>query len=191
LLAPVAVGHTTILVSAVSLALSAYHRCFSQSFVAIFNAFSFHISQQIQTSHFYLGSEGMAVSRAATSNRSRYSSSLATELPTLTKMFRPDQNALLKLQKYTDDVDIFKKLTSSVADPGSGAFLTPGSGIRDEQPGSYFRVNSSMRIRDLGWKKFGFGIRDKHPGSATLLTSKNVAQKQQKNCFLSSFELCR
>jgi hypothetical protein len=29
---------------------------------------------------------------------------------------------------------------SSVADPdpGSGAFLTPGSGIRDEQPGSYF-----------------------------------------------------
>jgi hypothetical protein len=28
---------------------------------------------------------------------------------------------------------------SSVADPGSGAFLTPGSGIRDEQRGSYFR----------------------------------------------------
>jgi hypothetical protein len=23
-------------------------------------------------------------------------------------------------------------------DPGLGAFLTPGSGIRDEQPGSYF-----------------------------------------------------
>jgi hypothetical protein len=34
-----------------------------------------------------------------------------------------------------------------VADPGSGAFLTRGP----------------------GWKKFGFGIRDKHPGSATLL----------------------
>jgi hypothetical protein len=26
----------------------------------------------------------------------------------------------------------------SVADPESGAFLTPGSGIRDEQPGSNF-----------------------------------------------------
>jgi hypothetical protein len=26
-----------------------------------------------------------------------------------------------------------------------------------------------MRIRDPGRKKFGFGIRDKHPGSATLL----------------------
>jgi hypothetical protein len=25
-----------------------------------------------------------------------------------------------------------------------------------------------MRIRDPGWKKVGSGIRDKHPGSATL-----------------------
>jgi hypothetical protein len=33
-----------------------------------------------------------------------------------------------------------------------------GSGIRDEQPGSYFLD---------GWKKVGAGIRDKHPGSAT------------------------
>ena len=64
--------------------------------------------------------------------------------------------------------------------------------IRDEQPGSCFRenrnhccrikyLNSLMQIRDPGWKKFGsgiektrirdkhlgFGIRDKHPGSAT------------------------
>jgi hypothetical protein len=59
-----------------------------------------------------------------------------------------------------------------------------GSGIRDEQPGSYFLelrnnffglkyLNSLMRIRDgdssdPGWKKVGSGIRDKHPGSATL-----------------------
>ncbi len=28
-----------------------------------------------------------------------------------------------------------------------------------------------MRIRDPGWKKVGSGIRDKHPGSATLLSS--------------------
>jgi hypothetical protein len=35
---------------------------------------------------------------------------------------------------------LFLILYSSVADPdpGSGAFFTPGSGIRDEQPGSYF-----------------------------------------------------
>jgi hypothetical protein len=26
-----------------------------------------------------------------------------------------------------------------------------------------------MRIRDPGWKKVGSGIRDKHPGSATLV----------------------
>jgi hypothetical protein len=30
-------------------------------------------------------------------------------------------------------------------------------------------LNSLMRIRDPGRKKFGSGIRDKHPGSATLL----------------------
>jgi hypothetical protein len=27
-----------------------------------------------------------------------------------------------------------------------------------------------IRIRDQGWKKVGSGIRDKHPGSATLIT---------------------
>jgi hypothetical protein len=26
-----------------------------------------------------------------------------------------------------------------------------------------------MQIRDPGWKKFGSGIRDKHPGSTTLI----------------------
>jgi hypothetical protein len=26
----------------------------------------------------------------------------------------------------------------------------------------------TVRIRDPGWKKVGSGIRDKHPGSATL-----------------------
>ncbi len=30
-------------------------------------------------------------------------------------------------------------------------------------------LNSLMRIRDPGWTQFGSGIRDKHPGSATLL----------------------
>ena len=28
----------------------------------------------------------------------------------------------------------------------------------------------TVRNRDLGWKKVGSGIRDKHPGSATLLS---------------------
>jgi hypothetical protein len=68
-----------------------------------------------------------------------------------------------------------------------------GSGIRDEQPGSYFLelrnhffgflgvkihkffdADPGTGIRDgdstdPGWKKFGSGIGDKHPGSATLL----------------------
>ncbi len=50
------------------------------------------------------------------------------------------------------------------------------SGIRDDQPGSYFlelRNHFLVKIlkffdADPGWKKVGSGIRDKHPGSATL-----------------------
>ncbi len=70
-------------------------------------------------------------------------------------------------------------------DPGLGAFSTPGSrdgrksasgsGIRNEQPGSYFLelrnhffaflelkyLNSLMRIRDPGWRQFGSGMEKK------------------------------
>ncbi len=73
-------------------------------------------------------------------------------------------------------------------DPGSGAFLTPGSGIRDglksgsgsgmnnpdhisESLGTIFGLNylnSLMRIRDPELEQFGSGIRDVYPGSATL-----------------------
>jgi hypothetical protein len=37
--------------------------------------------------------------------------------------------------------------------------------IFDEDPGSGMET---VRIRDPGWNKVGSGIRDKHPGSATL-----------------------
>jgi hypothetical protein len=98
-----------------------------------------------------------------------------------------------------NEVEIRPKTSVADPDPGLGAFLTPGSGIRDgrksasgsgiqdEQPGSYFLelrnhffaffglkyLNSLMRIRHPGWRQFGSGmeksrIRDKHPGSATL-----------------------
>jgi hypothetical protein len=48
--------------------------------------------------------------------------------------------------------------------------------IRDEQPVSYSKsLETIFWIKilklfdsDPGWKKFGSGIRDKHPGSATL-----------------------
>jgi len=66
-----------------------------------------------------------------------------------------------------------------------GQISGSGSGIRirDEQPGPYFLelrnhfsglkyLNSLMRIRDLRWKKVRSGIRDRHPGSATLLYRK-------------------
>jgi hypothetical protein len=36
----------------------------------------------------------------------------------------------------------------------------------DEDPGSGMKT---VRIRYPGWKKVGSGIRDKHPGSATLV----------------------
>jgi hypothetical protein len=72
---------------------------------------------------------------------------------------------------------------ASVADPdpgsGMGRKSAFGSGIRDEQPGSYFlelrnhyfgiKWMERVRIRDPGWNKVGSGIRDKHPGSATLV----------------------
>ncbi len=106
-----------------------------------------------------------------------------------------------------------------IRDLGLGAFLTPGSGIRDgrksasgsgirdEQPGSYFLElrnhffaflgvkilkffdedpGSGMvtvRIRDPGWKKVGSGIRDKHPGSATLLKREHPAHKNNRCIF--------
>ena len=78
-------------------------------------------------------------------------------------------------------------ITTSVADPGSDAFLTPGSGMgKKSGSGSGMNnsdhisksgrnqffglkyLNSLMRIRDRGWKKIGSWIEDKHPGSATL-----------------------
>jgi hypothetical protein len=68
---------------------------------------------------------------------------------------------------------------------GKKARSESGIRIRDEHPGSYFRelrnnflgqkyFNLLMRIRNLfdpgsGMEKFGPGIRDKHPGSATLV----------------------
>ncbi len=79
----------------------------------------------------------------------------------------------------------------SVADPVSGAISTPGSGmgnksrsgigIREEHPGSYFRElrNNFMEIlicgsgiRNLFDLESGMEkilIRDKHPGSATVV----------------------
>jgi hypothetical protein len=85
----------------------------------------------------------------------------------------------------TDEIinnQIMVSVSVADPDPGSGAFLTPGSGMgRKSGSGTgiwffwlkYF--NSLMRIRDPGWRQFGSGmekvgsgIRDKHPGSATL-----------------------
>jgi hypothetical protein len=73
---------------------------------------------------------------------------------------------------------------STYPDPGSGAFLTPGSmvrytewvknriWIRDEQPGSYFR---ELRNQFLGLKNL---FRDKHPGSATLHVERELTTIQ-------------
>jgi hypothetical protein len=42
----------------------------------------------------------------------------------------------------------------------------------DVDPGSGLET---VRIRDPGWKKVGSGIRDKHPGSATLAEGINLS----------------
>ncbi len=95
---------------------------------------------------------------------------------------------------------------SSVADPnpgytGPGAFLTPGSRIRDgkKKSGSGISIpdHFSESLETVFWVKFfdadrnlfdpgsgighgknsdlGSGIRDKHPGSATLITQNGCA----------------
>ncbi len=77
-----------------------------------------------------------------------------------------------------------------VPGPGSAAFLTPGSrmGKNQDPGGSGSGMNNPdhisesletvlkflMRIRDPVWKKFG--IRDKHPGSATLVINETGEQ---------------
>jgi hypothetical protein len=53
----------------------------------------------------------------------------------------------------------------------------------DEDPGSGMET---VRIRDPGWKKVGSGIRDKHPGSATL-TKTPVKTTFSDWCLYSSF----
>jgi hypothetical protein len=81
------------------------------------------------------------------------------------------------------------KVPGSVADPGSDAFLTLGSGM-GKKSGSGVGMNNPdhnsesletilwvkiLKFFDAdprGWKKFGSGMekfRDKHPGSATLI----------------------
>jgi hypothetical protein len=94
-------------------------------------------------------------------------------------------------------------LPASVADPRSGAFLTRGSGIRirDKKkigiriPDRFSEsletiLNTSfMQIRiqnfvnpESGMEKIGSGIRNKHPGSATLLpATSNDLRSSQKN----------
>jgi hypothetical protein len=92
------------------------------------------------------------------------------------------------ITNYKLQITNIVKFSVADPDPGSGAFLTPGSGmgrkiasgsgIRDEQPGSYFLelrnhflvffggltcLNSLMWIRDgdisdPGWKKVGSGM---------------------------------
>jgi hypothetical protein len=105
-----------------------------------------------------------------------------------------------KFSKNADNEDGLKvNVECSVADPGSGAFLTPVSGMGKKSrcgSGMYIpdHVSEGLEtifwvkilkfldadpdqgseiflhwIRDQGRKNFGYGIRDKHPGSATLV----------------------
>jgi hypothetical protein len=115
-------------------------------------------------------------------------------------------------RKVGFDLRSEKIIPDSVADPGSGAFLTPGSRIqevsiriRDEKPGSYFLelrnhffglkyLNSLMRIRDPGWRQFGSGIRDpgwkkSDPGSGIQIrygTRKERGSNQIQNTISTS-----
>jgi hypothetical protein len=65
-----------------------------------------------------------------------------------------------------------------------GRKSAPGSRIRDEQPGSYFPELFGVKILKFYDADPGSGIRDgksrirdKHPGSATLLSGESVLVK--------------
>jgi hypothetical protein len=70
--------------------------------------------------------------------------------------------------------------------------------VKNQDPGLTTRIkffgvkylNSLMRIQDPGWEKFVFGIRDKHPGSATLPASATDPWKSWEVSFLS-LKRCR
>jgi hypothetical protein len=67
------------------------------------------------------------------------------------------------------------KITGSGSKPGSGSISQrqgspdpdPHQNVMDPQHWLKY-LNSLIRNRDPGWEKFGSGIRDKHPGFATL-----------------------
>jgi hypothetical protein len=64
-------------------------------------------------------------------------------------------------------------------------FLDPGSEIRD--PGSEIRDPGWIKNQDPGSgmdKKSGSGIRDKHPGSATLKSWLSISCQTEKKCLL-------
>jgi hypothetical protein len=82
--------------------------------------------------------------------------------------FIVDRTSIFKLFRWIIFSSVFWIL---IRDPGLGAFLTPGSGIRDEQPGSYFlelrnhfllflglKYLNSLRIRDPGWRQSRSGM---------------------------------
>jgi hypothetical protein len=52
----------------------------------------------------------------------------------------------------------------------------------DEDPGSGMET---VRIRDPGWKKVGSGIRDKHPGSATLRVNMEINRVNIESAYIS------
>jgi hypothetical protein len=79
-------------------------------------------------------------------------------------------------------------LVISGTDPGAGAFLAPGSesgsgsGMKNpdhisESFETIFWVKI-LKLFDPGWEKFGSGIWDKHPGSATLLVMMTTQKTQ-------------
>jgi hypothetical protein len=114
---------------------------------------------------------------------------------------------------YIGKTNYFSVLRIRIRDPGLGAFLTPGSGIRngrksasgsgirDEQPGSYFLEfrnhlfaffgvkilkffdedpgsgMETVRIRDPGWKNVRSGINIPDPQHCYFLNESTVIQR--------------
>jgi hypothetical protein len=56
-------------------------------------------------------------------------------------------------------------------DPGSGSWMSNPDHISESLEAIFWVKILKFFYADPGWKKFGSGFRDKHPGSATLVVA--------------------
>ncbi len=99
--------------------------------------------------------------------------------PNITTISRPINISQQNRTRPISTLELFEIVFGSVADPGNGAFLTPGSWILDPDPGW-----RKIQIQDSGWRKIqiqdpGSGIWDEKHGFSCICTMQKL-ERQRK-----------